>query len=477
MSQAFLFIIAFMHKILSSPKFIIWLILLTTIAHFLPAYITPLSVDEAHYALYGLHVDWSYFDHPPLVGWLQALALQLGNSEWQLRLFAMLSYAISLWLIHTYTYAKFQRIDMANIAALLFTSIPLFHLLGIGLVPDSLLMPLVIALLWQAEKTLNTPSILNWLALGLLLGLSALAKYTSIFFAIGLLGILIIQQHTRYMLQPGFWIAIALAAIATLPVLFWNSHHDWISFTYQLDHGAPQEAWQLQNLLQSQGAQLLVYTPLVWALSWWFMLSVHQMHAQPEKQRIWIYAFPALAVFTFGAGKEPSLPHWLAFFYLLWLPITAHFLMMHLQQARWKWLTLSNIALGLLITLASILLMLWPALGKQITPNPTADITGWKEAALAAKQQNTQNLPILVSNWVDASRIAWYAQPMPVIVLDNRYDQFDIWFGSPKKGLDGMLLLSSDEDEQIIHTFQSCQLTHHTNEGFKLLLCHNWLGN
>lgn len=34
-----------------------------------------LSVDEAHYALYGLHLDWSYFDHPPMVGWLQAVAL------------------------------------------------------------------------------------------------------------------------------------------------------------------------------------------------------------------------------------------------------------------------------------------------------------------------------------------------------------------------------------------------------------------
>ena len=30
-----------------------------------------LSVDEAHYALYALHPALSYFDHPPLVGWVQ----------------------------------------------------------------------------------------------------------------------------------------------------------------------------------------------------------------------------------------------------------------------------------------------------------------------------------------------------------------------------------------------------------------------
>ena len=30
-----------------------------------------LSVDEAHYLLYALHPALSYFDHPPLVGWVQ----------------------------------------------------------------------------------------------------------------------------------------------------------------------------------------------------------------------------------------------------------------------------------------------------------------------------------------------------------------------------------------------------------------------
>ena len=41
--------------------------------------VVGLSVDEAHYLLYALHPALSYFDHPPLVGWLQwpGVALEL----------------------------------------------------------------------------------------------------------------------------------------------------------------------------------------------------------------------------------------------------------------------------------------------------------------------------------------------------------------------------------------------------------------
>ena len=31
-----------------------------------------LGVDESHYLLYARHLDWGYFDHPPMVAFLPA---------------------------------------------------------------------------------------------------------------------------------------------------------------------------------------------------------------------------------------------------------------------------------------------------------------------------------------------------------------------------------------------------------------------
>jgi 4-amino-4-deoxy-L-arabinose transferase-like glycosyltransferase len=53
-----------------------------------------LGVDEAHYVLYARFLDWSYVDHPPLVGWVHApFFYLLGTNEFLARLPAVLLFA------------------------------------------------------------------------------------------------------------------------------------------------------------------------------------------------------------------------------------------------------------------------------------------------------------------------------------------------------------------------------------------------
>jgi len=462
--------------LLNSPNLLITLLILTLIAHLLPAIITPLSVDEAHYALYGKYIALSYFDHPPLVGWLQAIALQFGEQEWQLRFFALLSYALTLILVHRYTLTTYKNQSVANLAALLFSSIPLMHLLGIGLVPDTLLMPLTIALFWQAQRTLAKPIWRNWILLGILIGLGALSKYTTLLFTVGLVAMLMVSDAWRWFASLKFWLAVSVAGILTLPILLWNAEHDWISISYQINHGQPDTAWQWSRLGQSQVSQLLVYTPLIWLAAWVFTLSIKTAVHNQQHRQLLAFTLPALLMFTISSGKEPSLPHWLAFFYLLCLPSLAHFLI----DKNTLWLnraTLLNLGYGWLITLAALVLMTIPSLGKSLTPNPVIDLIGWKEAAITAQALRQNNEPILTTHWADSSRIAWYARPTPVLVLDDRLDQFDLWFGSPSKGSDGLLVLTPDNNDTMLEQFNQCQYLDKTSENFRFYRCQGWMTN
>ena len=53
------------------PGFRLWwtVLVATTLLHVVLAAVLPLSGDEAYYWDCSRHLDWSYFDQPPLVIW------------------------------------------------------------------------------------------------------------------------------------------------------------------------------------------------------------------------------------------------------------------------------------------------------------------------------------------------------------------------------------------------------------------------
>lgn len=460
-------------SILNAPRLLPLLLIITLVLHLFVAILTPLTVDEAHYALYGQFLDWSYFDHPPLIGWLQALALQLGEQEWQLRLWALLSYALTLALVHGYTRFLTQSLSSANLAALLFTSLPIVHVLGIGLVPDTLLLPLSLALIWQAQRTLAQPTTRNWIFIGCLLGLSALTKYTALLFALGLVLVLLTsEQRWRWFMKARFWLAVLMAGVISLPIFYWNWQHEWISIHYQLNHGRPDAAFEWLNLGQSQLSQLLFYTPLIWFTAWLMVIRVNHWWRHMAQRQLVLFLLPALLTFTLSSGKEPSLPHWLAFFYVLLLPLIAH----QLLQGSSRWLTWmqANVVFGIGLTLLVVLLSLFPKITEHWSPNPTQDLIGWQQAAEIGRALRQDDESLMVTHWVDASRIAWYARPTPVMVLDNRYDQFDIWFGSPTSQTQGILILPPESRAESWQAyFNECQRLAYSGDGFEFLRCKN----
>ena len=47
----------------------------------------PITGDEAFFYWWGVYLDWGYYDHPPMVGWLiAAMRATLGDSLWSIRL-------------------------------------------------------------------------------------------------------------------------------------------------------------------------------------------------------------------------------------------------------------------------------------------------------------------------------------------------------------------------------------------------------
>jgi hypothetical protein len=75
-------------------------------------------------------------------------------------------------------------------------------------------------------------------------------------------------------------------------------------------------------------------------------------------------------------------------------------------------------------------------------PNPFADLHGWDQAGARARSLAAQHQldSVSVQNWTLASRLGWYARPMKVHVLEDRFDQFDLWAGDLPQGGNTLLV-------------------------------------
>lgn len=474
-----------------------WLIAAVLVLHLVLAAALGLSVDEAHYLLYAAHPALSFFDHPPLVGWVQWPLVALDAPTALLRLLPG-----ALWLgtvLGVYRLAQLlARGDAAARSGLWAVAVlalaPLLHVLAIGLLPDTLLMFFTVLVMLQTHRLMQPGALarpLAWLALGLLLGLAGLSKYTAVFLAFACALCLLSAHGLRLLRLPALWGAVVLALLLVSPVVVWNARNEWVSFAYQAQHGAG-SVWRGQEVLRFVLVQLLAYGPLLWWGAW--------ARTRAGVMR-WFFVLP-FGVLAYLSGGGSSLPHWTAPSWVALAPFAGVAL-----AAVWRagaGALLRRAAIAGLVALQALAcaglagLMLsggTPLLPRSLddTPvgaNPFADLYGWQAAGARARNLTEQQglASVSVQNWTLASRLGWYARPLPVHVLEDRFDQFDLWAGDLPVGGDTLLVDWSAMAYTVPlgeHGFRDCALLDTQDAShwgaplarFRFYACHGWSGS
>jgi 4-amino-4-deoxy-L-arabinose transferase-like glycosyltransferase len=410
-----------------------------------------LGVDEAHYGLFALNLDWSYFDHPPMVGWLLALGIPFGLGDITLRVIPTLIMGINSALL-----IQLSRQLFPNDPRTVFFSLGLFHLglisqlLGWGMVPDVPLMTWNLLIVLVAFKLYENFSWRYWIAFGILVGLSGLTKYTAIVIPIALLAWLIIEKRlVNWLSQPGLWAAVVIAGILILPVIYWNAINDWVSLDYQFNHGTDGE-WEIANLLQMLLVQFATYSPVLFILGVIYLISRTTQTGNYKSRLVLSMALTHLALVAWSSGNGEILPHWAALGWLFMAPLAASIIPMLWKSLAGKATLIILGSLSIILVLALYILLafkpvaLIPGVNKAYT-----DIMGWKEAAAKAQDlANENDVDFLwVENWTHTSRIAWYAYPAPVQVIDDQINQFDLWHGEPEAKSTAILITTKDREQ------------------------------
>lgn len=418
------------------------LLLAIFIIRFITLFAFGLGVDEAHYMLYARYLDWSYFDHPPLVGWTHFVFNTLfGEGLFAARFPAfMIGIIASIYLYYFLKHLFSEKFAAFGVLALNLSV--MVNAMFMFLLPETFLMWFVFPVMYYAVKIEKAPTLTNYLLFGLWLGLMGLAKYSAIFFVLPILLYYVIKKRWDLIWSYKTIFVVLIGLVMVSPVIYWNVQHDFISFTYQGDHLGG-GGFDIKRFFQSLGGQMS-YSPLLFIIAvYGFIISLLSV----VKQRDLTLLLPVLiglsfaGVFIYFSFFDTVLPHWSAVFYMLFIPIGA----VLLYERRRK-LTLWLVAIS-----GVLLVMIFAELNLKLFPykdfkTSFRDILGW-DVMMDRAQEIVAAHPgdkkaLAVANWTQGSRAMYYYHGTePVVVLDSRYDQFDMWHAPESfKGYDVLLI-------------------------------------
>jgi 4-amino-4-deoxy-L-arabinose transferase-like glycosyltransferase len=461
---------------LKDKKHILILICFFTLIRLVVAPFFGLGVDEAHYALYAKYLDFSYVDHPPLVGWVHAPFYYIfGTNEFLVRLPAILIFAITSYCAYIFMMRISQSVKISLVAVLALNCSFMFNALGLMLLPDSLLLLLVFLLIFTAEKIVSKNRPRDYILLGIILGLMGLAKYTSILLVPPLILFFLMKKRHDIVFSPYMFLAALIALVIISPVIYWNYTHDFISFRYQGSHVFGTLATSFSNFMQSIAAQFGAYSPFLFIIAFYGYFKTLRSPNGYLRLAV-LFAGTIMLFFLLTSLAERTLPHWPSIFYLFFIPIGTYYLL--IAQEKWKKNFLYfSIAFSLVLTLFAYTELAYKFFTFPDYKSPFRDIYGFPAITghadeIMKKNSSPVKKAIAVSNWTMGSRTMYYSLPYgnEVFVIDNRKDQFDIWQKNEPLGYD-LLFLNTHFHELNIKKYVRCD--HVDNSGKIDLMLHS----
>lgn len=199
-------------------------------------------------------------------------------------------------------------------------------LLGIGSIVATPDVPLV--LFWSVSyyyfiQAMQRRTAISYGLLGVFLGLGFCSKYHIVLFVLCGTVYLIWSKEYRKLIPSKVLLTIFFGLLFCAPVILWNYHNEWISFTFQLKHGFGKTYYDWTWTAGFVVSQILILNP--------FLLSHLTKKDGPQEDRI--FALSQFFFFFVSSFKAVVEANW---------PITSHlhgtsYVSRSISEKRFRW--------------------------------------------------------------------------------------------------------------------------------------------
>lgn len=428
--------------------------MLAMAARLITAGTIELGNDEVYYWTYALHLQWNYFDHPPIVGWLIRFttANLLLHNEIFTRLGAIVSSAICTLLIYKIgTVVKNNQTGWY--AALLYTaSIYSSIIAGTFILPDS---PQMVFWLWcilLLIKIIKTPPgnpqpLMLWCWFGISSGLCIMSKVHGVFIWFGVV-LYAVFFNRSWLKDKSIYVSAAVSLLIVSPIIIWNIQNHFISYTY---HGGrvslSGSGLNIDGFVREFAGGFFYNNPLNFLLIWSSIITYWKGKLVTHKREIRLLlccSLPLIGVLLFVSLFRDTLPHWSGPAYSSLIILAAARLASAEGDkiSRVRTFLKSSLAFIVILSIAGIVIInFFPG---TLSPKKsginmgdgdfTLDLYGWKEAGKKidsvyktdiAQNRMPVDAPIIVNKWFPAAHIDFYIASVTgqqTFALGNLFD-------------------------------------------------------
>jgi dolichol-phosphate mannosyltransferase len=272
--------------------------------------------DEAYHWSWSKDLMLSYYDHPGMIAWMNALSTKFfGDTLIGVRFASFVCYTATVFMSYKLANEIFDESAGIFVGLMLLFS-PFWGFGGYVASPEPPFMLCWVTAAWvfwqgvrEDEKKWSTKK--TWILLGIIMGLGLNSKFIIALLAPGFgLYLLLTKERRKDLLTPWPWVGMLIATAICLPIFLWNIEFDWPGFRYQFHDRHTGAEFSLARWLGWWAAQWMFTTPILYPLLILSFVVGFQRIRQTSWRFILALALPSIVMFYPQPLFADYKPHW-----------------------------------------------------------------------------------------------------------------------------------------------------------------------
>jgi len=332
---------------MNEEKLFLWMLGISTFLRFFLAKIVPITGDEAYFIIWAKHLNYGYYEHPPMIGWVMWLFSFFGNDIFIFRIFPLIVIpSIAIIMVKVLSDIDKNKAFLCG-SVFLLSPVSILNVLSVNDVPLILFTFLSGIFFYRAIKT---ERIFDAMICGFFAGCAFLSKYFAALLVFSLIVFCLFSRNRRV------WKLALLSILFSIPLvmvnIIWNYNNCWLNIMFNL-------------FFRNKDASLKFYSVIIFLLEQIFLMTPYlaivffkKKFMFFERRKIDLFWFlfitPLIFFFFISFVKNVGL-HWMAsfypFFFLLLIYLQPNILIRALKH---------NLYLSVFIVVSVLVILLVP---------------------------------------------------------------------------------------------------------------------